>query len=254
LESRNVRRWSQVFGKVMVCKNLDVAETISQKFKMTGVTLDGQKAKPKGEYEGGFHDASRSVFAVLAERRALSATIESAKREEVDAKKVRRGTRPPAAVVVWRFNGPRCVLACAACAAAAAARDQVRDRRAPCSRQEDGDAGPSSRGACAVEGAAAHRRCCWWCRCVFPVGVQRSLKAAKAAMEAAAAGMQVTRRRCVCLRCVSLVRVSHPACRRVLQTLDAELTALRANTIPQLERQLATERVCCVDVDVGGTV
>ncbi len=73
-------------------------------------------------------------------------------------------------------------------------------------------------------------------------------------MEAAAAGMQVTRRRCVCLRCVSLVRVSHPACRRVLQTLDAELTALRANTIPQLERQLATERVCCVDVDVGGTV
>ena len=81
----------QVFGKVMLCKTLDKAEEVAVTYKFTGITVDGQKAKPKGEYEGGFHDGSRSVFVALAEEKRCQATIQAERAVEAELKQVRWG-------------------------------------------------------------------------------------------------------------------------------------------------------------------
>ena len=79
----------QIIGKTLLCKTLDIAETMSQMHKLTGITLDGQKAKPKGEYEGGYHDASRSIFQLQADHQKCVTTLARLQDKEAKAKQVR---------------------------------------------------------------------------------------------------------------------------------------------------------------------
>ena len=57
---------TQVFGKVMVCKNLDVATAVSRSSGLNCVTMDGDQRDKKGTLTGGFIDASRSRLTAMA--------------------------------------------------------------------------------------------------------------------------------------------------------------------------------------------
>ena len=49
----------QVFGKTMVCKDLDIASQVMQRANMDSVSIQGEKVSKKGTYTGGFLDTSR---------------------------------------------------------------------------------------------------------------------------------------------------------------------------------------------------
>ena len=51
----------QVFGKTMVCKDVDVANRVAHRDNLDGVTMEGTQVSKKGIFKGGFHDATRSV-------------------------------------------------------------------------------------------------------------------------------------------------------------------------------------------------
>ena len=53
------RARSQVFGKVMVCKSLDVAADVARRSGLTAVTLEGDTVHRKGTLTGGFLDERR---------------------------------------------------------------------------------------------------------------------------------------------------------------------------------------------------
>lgn len=78
-----------IFNKIMLCRSMDVAEAIADEYKLTCITQDGRKAKPKGEFSGGFYDSARSVFTIrdgiTRHTRALDelqATLDAAKKQE----------------------------------------------------------------------------------------------------------------------------------------------------------------------------
>ncbi|KAK4057964.1 Structural maintenance of chromosomes protein 3 [Microbotryomycetes sp. JL221] len=50
----------QVFGKVIVCKTLEVAGAYTRSHDLTSITLDGDKYDRKGSLTGGYHDKQRS--------------------------------------------------------------------------------------------------------------------------------------------------------------------------------------------------
>ena len=53
---------SQVFGKTMMCKDVDVANRIAHRDNLDGITMEGTQVSKKGVYKGGFHDVSRSAI------------------------------------------------------------------------------------------------------------------------------------------------------------------------------------------------
>ena len=60
--------WSravQVFGKTMVCKDLEVATEVSRSSDLNCVTMDGDQRDKKGTLTGGFIDSSRSRLAAM---------------------------------------------------------------------------------------------------------------------------------------------------------------------------------------------
>ncbi len=49
----------QVFGRTMVCKDVDVANKVAHRDNLDGVTMEGTQVSKKGVFKGGFHDVSR---------------------------------------------------------------------------------------------------------------------------------------------------------------------------------------------------
>lgn len=79
---------NHIFGKTMVCRNLDVASVVAKECKLNAITLSGDQVHKKGAFTGGFHDARRSKMASYAsllklqkERAVVSAAQESRKGE-----------------------------------------------------------------------------------------------------------------------------------------------------------------------------
>ncbi|XP_020962796.1 structural maintenance of chromosomes protein 3-like isoform X2 [Arachis ipaensis] len=52
--------FSQVFGRTVVCKNLDVASRVARTDGLDCITLDGDQVSKKGSMTGGFYDHRRS--------------------------------------------------------------------------------------------------------------------------------------------------------------------------------------------------
>ena len=56
--------WSggpQVFGKTLLCKDLDVANAAAHRTHLNCVTMGGDEVSKKGSFTGGFRDLSRSA-------------------------------------------------------------------------------------------------------------------------------------------------------------------------------------------------
>lgn len=56
----------QVFGRTMVCKDVDVANKVAHRDNLDGVTMEGTQVSKKGVFKGGFHDLSRCVLCILS--------------------------------------------------------------------------------------------------------------------------------------------------------------------------------------------
>ena len=54
--------WYQVFGRTMVCKDMEVALKVAHQDNLDGITMEGTQVNKKGVLKGGFYDVSRSVM------------------------------------------------------------------------------------------------------------------------------------------------------------------------------------------------
>jgi len=63
---------AQLFGRTMVCRNLDVATVVSRSSNLNCVTMEGDEARKKGTLSGGWHDTGRSKMAAA---KGLKVTI-----------------------------------------------------------------------------------------------------------------------------------------------------------------------------------
>lgn len=52
----------QVFGRTMVCKDMEVALKVAHRDNLDGITMEGTQVNKKGVLKGGFYDVSRSVL------------------------------------------------------------------------------------------------------------------------------------------------------------------------------------------------
>lgn len=65
------------FGKVMVCRNIDVAERLADTHKLTCVTQEGAKAKGRGEFSGGFYEPGKGIFGLRDSLKAAKDAVAS---------------------------------------------------------------------------------------------------------------------------------------------------------------------------------
>ena len=71
--------WCQVFGRTMVCKDMEVALKVAHRDNLDGITMEGTQVSKKGVLKGGFYDVSRSVmgtpFVIIQTQRSMNAVI-----------------------------------------------------------------------------------------------------------------------------------------------------------------------------------
>ena len=53
--------WQQVFGRTMVCKDMEVALKVAHRDNLDGITMEGTQVNKKGVLKGGFYDVTRLV-------------------------------------------------------------------------------------------------------------------------------------------------------------------------------------------------
>lgn len=53
--------WHQVFGRTMVCKDMEVALRVAHRDNLDGITMEGTQVNKKGVLKGGFYDVTRLV-------------------------------------------------------------------------------------------------------------------------------------------------------------------------------------------------
>ncbi|KAF3036541.1 Structural maintenance of chromosomes protein 3 [Didymella heteroderae] len=73
-----------VFGKIVVCPNLDECKRVAKQYNVRAYNPDGDNATRKGQYRGGYHDPSRSklrAFSIVAEKRAQLEELQQKNRE-----------------------------------------------------------------------------------------------------------------------------------------------------------------------------
>ncbi|KAL6707659.1 Structural maintenance of chromosomes protein 3 [Coniothyrium glycines] len=73
-----------VFGKIVVCPDLQSCKSNATKYNVRAYTPDGDNASRKGQYRGGFHDPSKSkirAYQVVARLRGQFAELQQRKRE-----------------------------------------------------------------------------------------------------------------------------------------------------------------------------
>ncbi|CAN3359064.1 structural maintenance of chromosomes protein 3 [Diutina catenulata] len=76
---------SQVFARVLVCADLEVASELARAHQLVGITMDGDRADTKGVLSGGFRDRKKSRIDAIKTRTRRLADVKanSAKLEEV---------------------------------------------------------------------------------------------------------------------------------------------------------------------------
>lgn len=73
-----------VFGKIVVCPDLQSCKSNATKYNVRAYTPDGDNASRKGQYRGGFHDPSKSkirAYQFLSEARQQFEELQQRKRE-----------------------------------------------------------------------------------------------------------------------------------------------------------------------------
>ena len=61
----------QVFGKTLVCKDMDVANDAAHRLHVNCVTMAGDEVSKKGSFTGGFREASKYALLSTALRPLL---------------------------------------------------------------------------------------------------------------------------------------------------------------------------------------
>jgi structural maintenance of chromosome 3 (chondroitin sulfate proteoglycan 6) len=61
----------QVFGKTLVCRNLDIATRAARESDLNCVTMEGDQVERRGSLRGGYHDTSRSKIQAMKEIKVL---------------------------------------------------------------------------------------------------------------------------------------------------------------------------------------
>lgn len=85
-----------LFGKTLICRNLDVATNLAKKTGLDCVTLDGDQVSSKGSLTGGYFNTSRSR---LETQKARSECLEQIKQCEEELKTLREELRKTEAAI-----------------------------------------------------------------------------------------------------------------------------------------------------------
>lgn len=67
------KAFQQIFGRTLLCSNLEVATTNARESGVNCVTLQGDQVNRKGAMTGGYHDVRYSRLACIKEIRKLRA-------------------------------------------------------------------------------------------------------------------------------------------------------------------------------------
>jgi structural maintenance of chromosome 3 (chondroitin sulfate proteoglycan 6) len=78
----------QIFGKTLVCRNLEVASQYARSENLDCITLDGDQVLRKGALRGGFIDVQRSRLSALHSKREVRHKLDTLNRESTSAKTV----------------------------------------------------------------------------------------------------------------------------------------------------------------------
>jgi len=70
-----------IFGRTLICRNLEVATNLARSTKLDCVTLDGDQVSSKGSLTGGYFNSSRSRLEMQKNRSELSEKITTAELE-----------------------------------------------------------------------------------------------------------------------------------------------------------------------------
>lgn len=71
----------QVFGKTLVCRNLDIAAKVARETDLSCVTMEGDQVERRGTFRGGYHDSNRSKIQAMKEIKDLRGKLSDNSRE-----------------------------------------------------------------------------------------------------------------------------------------------------------------------------
>lgn len=81
------KAFEQVFGKTIVCPDLNVASQYARSHGLSAITLAGDRADKKGALTGGYHDPRRSRLEAVKAVKKWRETYEKQKREAMEIKR-----------------------------------------------------------------------------------------------------------------------------------------------------------------------
>jgi len=79
--------FKQVFARVLICRNIDVAVAKAASSHLNCVTMDGDTVSSKGTMSGGYHDTTRSRIAAMSALRELNINRDELRETSADVKK-----------------------------------------------------------------------------------------------------------------------------------------------------------------------
>ncbi|KAK9861310.1 hypothetical protein WJX84_000307, partial [Apatococcus fuscideae] len=77
-DPKYTKAMQQVFGKTLLCKDLDVANTAAHRTHLNCVTMGGDEVSKKGSFTGGFRDLSRSKMDAMHEMKSSGQKLQEA--------------------------------------------------------------------------------------------------------------------------------------------------------------------------------
>eukprot|EP01134_Creolimax_fragrantissima_P007285 CFRG7285T1 len=80
------RAMNQLFGKILICRNMEVATQLSKTADMNCITLDGDQVSRKGALTGGYHDVRRSRLEAQKKLQSASESLTRNLNEQIRIK------------------------------------------------------------------------------------------------------------------------------------------------------------------------
>ncbi|KAL7270355.1 Structural maintenance of chromosomes protein 3 [Rhizina undulata] len=81
------KAFEQVFGKTIICPDLNIAAQYARSHGVSAITLVGDRADKKGALTGGYHDPRRSRLEAVKAVKKWRETYETQRREAMDVKR-----------------------------------------------------------------------------------------------------------------------------------------------------------------------
>ncbi|KAK9764937.1 Structural maintenance of chromosomes protein 3 [Basidiobolus ranarum] len=85
-DNRFLKAIQQVFGKAIICPNLEVASKYSRSHNLNAITLEGDRVDRKGALTGGYHDTRRSRLETIKTIKSLKMKFESDESRAIEVK------------------------------------------------------------------------------------------------------------------------------------------------------------------------